>query len=329
MGEPAGVGAELVLKAWQQRDDLGLSPFCYIGCATHLKHTSELLGLPTPLVTVNTVENAHQIFASALPVLDCPLVHQVKPGHPLASNAKAVTGAIKIAVDLSRKGLARAVVTNPIHKKTLLDTDFPFPGHTEYLAHLAGGDGVCVKPVMMLTIPGLKVVPVTVHLPLAQVSQELSEELITTIARITARALLQDFALTAPRLAVAAFNPHAGEEGQLGREEIDVIAPAVSTLRAEGLNIDGPYPADTLFWDEARQTFDAILCMYHDQALIPLKTIDFYRGVNVTLGLPFIRTSPDHGTAFDIAGQNIARIDSFVQALTLAEEIADRRTRVR
>ena len=326
MGEPAGVGPELVLNAWHQRDVLHLPSFCYIGCATHLINTREQLGLTAPISVIKDLENAEQAFASSLPVLDCKLTQQVQPGQPHTSNAKDVIEAIKIAVNLTLQGSARAIVTNPIHKKTLLNTGFPFPGHTEFLAHLCLKDGTNLKPAMMLVIPGLRVIPLTVHLPLAQVSQMLSHELITNTARLAAKALKQDFALSTPRLAVAALNPHAGEEGQLGREEIDVIAPAIKTLRAEGLDIVGPYPADTLFSEEARQTYDVALCMYHDQALIPLKTINFYDGVNVTLGLPIIRTSPDHGTAFDIAGQNIARIDSFTQALLLADEIATGRT---
>ena len=324
MGEPAGVGPELVLQTWHQRSTLDIVPFCYIGCSAHLKNLGARLGLSIPLVRIEEVSQAGEIFSTALPVLERALPQPVTPGKPQPSHAKFITAAIDCAVDLTLQADARAMVTNPIHKKTLHEAGFSFPGHTEYLAHLAGKNSP-VQSVMMLAIPGLKVVPVTVHLPLAQVSRNLTREKIISTARITARALHQDFAIPVPRLAVAALNPHAGERGQLGREEIDIITPAVNILRTESIQIEGPFPADTLFSEDARRAYDAVLCMYHDQALIPLKTIDFYRGANVTLGLPFVRTSPDHGTAFDIAGQGTARIDSFVEALVLADQIARRR----
>jgi 4-hydroxythreonine-4-phosphate dehydrogenase len=246
----------------------------------------------------------------------------VGPGQPARENAAAVVDSIKQAVGLVQAGKAAAVVTNPIHKQTLYDGGFRFPGHTEYLADLAGGG---ITPVMMLACPGLRVVPVTVHLPLARVPAALTTAAIVHAGKITAAALRDDFAIARPRLAVAGLNPHAGEGGALGSEEIDIIAPAIDALRAAGIDVASPAPADTLFHPQARAGFDAALCMYHDQALIPLKTIDFDHGVNITLGLPFVRTSPDHGTAFDIAGTGRASPASLLAAITTASAMATAR----
>ncbi len=243
------------------------------------------------------------------------------PGKPDGAHAPAIIRAIERGVEMVRSGECSALVTNPIAKKVLIDAGFGFPGHTEFLGHLTGAP----RAVMMLAIEGLRVVPVTVHEPLAKVPALLTEDLIVETARITAAALQRDFGIAAPRLALAGLNPHAGEGGAMGREEETVIRPAIARLQADGLSVTGPHPADTLFHVAARARYDAALCMYHDQALIPLKTIDFDRGVNVTLGLPIIRTSPDHGTAFDIAGKGIANPASLIAAIELAADLAARR----
>lgn len=319
MGEPAGIGGEIAIKAWLElrKDSAGPAFFLIDDPArlTAIDPAIEILEIGSP-------EQARQTFPDALPVLRQSLDGEVEPGRPDIGNAAAVIAAIERAVALVAKGQADALVTNPIHKQTLYQAGFKFPGHTEYLAHLAGGGA---QPVMLLLCPGLKVVPVTVHLPLKEVAGALKQDAIVQAGRTLAAALRRDFAIPEPRLAVAALNPHAGESGALGREEIEVIAPAVETLCAEGISVTGPAPADTLFHAEARQHYDAALCMYHDQALLPLKTIDFHSGVNVTLGLPFIRTSPDHGTAFDIAGLGKADARSLIAAIRTAGEMALRR----
>lgn len=243
------------------------------------------------------------------------------PGKPDTAHAAAIIRSIERGAKLVQTGLCSALVTNPIAKKILIDTGFGFPGHTEFLGHLTGAS----RPVMLLAVDGLRVVPVTVHTPLAKVPTLLTEQLIVETARVTAYALIHDFGIAAPRLALSGLNPHAGEGGALGSEEDAVIKPAIARLQAEGLAVTGPHPADTMFHPAARARYDAALCMYHDQALIPLKTIDFERGVNVTLGLPIIRTSPDHGTAFDIAGKGIASPASLIAAIELAADLAQRR----
>ena len=252
-----------------------------------------------------------------------PLVRPVAPGHPDPANGPAVVAAIRRAVELAQAGRAAGVVTNPINKKVLAASGFPHPGHTEYLGEITG----TARPVMMLACPGLRVVPVTVHLPLRDAIGALSTEMIVAAGEITARALTTDFAIRDPRLAIAGLNPHAGEDGMLGSEEGAVIAPAVARLKAAGIAAFGPAPADSLFHARARETYDAVICMYHDQALIPLKTVDFDSGVDVTLGLPIVRTSPDHGTAFEIAGKGVARESSLIAALAMAREIAANRAR--
>jgi 4-hydroxythreonine-4-phosphate dehydrogenase len=250
-----------------------------------------------------------------------PLATTSHPGTLDPANAKAVIGAIEEAVSLTIAGHASAVVTNPIHKKVLYDGGFGFPGHTEFLSSLAGNGRVA----MMLVSPQLKVVPVTIHLALRAAIQMLTTEEIVATGLLTVLALRNDFGIGRPRLAVAGLNPHAGEGGSMGTEDRDIVAPAVEELRRAGIDVIGPLPADTMFHPRARSTYDAALCMYHDQALIPLKTIDFDGGVNVTLGLPFIRTSPDHGTALDLAGSGHARPDSLIAALKIARAMADRR----
>ncbi len=325
MGDPAGVGGEIALRAWVDHREF-LPPFFVIDDPGRLSALALTLKLDCALQTIASVVDAPSYFTDALPVLtvDPPLTSPSKAGVPNPENAPSVIGAIDQAVALAQAGDVSAVVTNPIHKASLQQSGFSYPGHTEYLGHLAGQDSAAV---MMLTGGGLRVVPVTVHLSLKDAAETLTTEAIVSHGLVAASALKRDFAIENPRLAVAALNPHAGEDGKFGTEEADIIVPAIETLKARGLIVDGPRPADTLFHDEARTQYDAVLCMYHDQALIPLKTLDFYGGVNVTLGLPFVRTSPDHGTAFDIAGTGIARCDSLVVAIRLAADIAAARSR--
>ncbi|WP_299442733.1 4-hydroxythreonine-4-phosphate dehydrogenase PdxA [uncultured Rhodospira sp.] len=322
MGEPAGVGAEITLAAWTRRRDSAVPPFVLLDDVDRIEAMARRLGWSVPVARVDHPREALPRFAEALPVLHRPLPVPVEPGRPDPANAGAVRDGIAEAVTLVRQGECAAVVTNPINKDVLQGAGFVFPGHTEFLAELAGGEG---RAVMMLACPGLRVVPITVHIPLSRVAATLTTEAIVDAGRVTARALARDFGLAAPRLAVAALNPHAGEHGRMGDEETRIIQPAVDLLRAEGLAVFDPSPADTLFHAGARAGYDAVLCMYHDQALIPLKTIDFAGGVNVTLGLPFVRTSPDHGTAFDIAGQGRANPMSLIAALRMAAVMAARR----
>jgi len=322
MGEPAGIGGEIALKAWLRRAE-GVPAFFAIDDPDRLTRLATTLGWEVPLRAVAGPEEAARCFDEALGVLPRRIAHPVLMGRPDPANARAVTGAIVAAVELVRAGRAAAVVTNPIQKETLYAAGFRHPGHTEFLEELAGGDA---KAIMMLACSELRVVPVTVHVALREALQRLTRDAIVLAGRITARALISDFGIARPRLAVAGLNPHAGENGAMGREEIEMVTPAIEALRAEGFTVGGPYPPDTMFHPGARARYDAALCMYHDQALIPIKTIDFDRGVNVTLGLPFIRTSPDHGTACDIAGKGIANPDSLIAALQLAGEMAERRT---
>ena len=315
MGDPAGIGGEIALAAWRRG---GHPPFFLIDDADRLAALADRLGWPVPIRAIDQPEQAD--FTDALAVLHRPLQAPARPGQPDPRNAKAVIAAIETAVALTRAGRAGAVVTNPIHKQSLYQAGFRFPGHTEFLAELAG----IARVVMMLACRQLRVVPVTIHQSLKSAIASLTPDLIVETGRITAAALASDFGVTAPRLAVAGLNPHAGEGGALGEEDQTVIAPAVAALRALGIDARGPLAADTLFHEEARAGYDAALCMYHDQALIPIKTLDFHGGVNVTLGLPFIRTSPDHGTAFALAGTGKARPDSLIAALDLAAEMAGR-----
>ncbi|MDH3229373.1 MAG: 4-hydroxythreonine-4-phosphate dehydrogenase PdxA [Alphaproteobacteria bacterium] len=326
MGEPAGIGAEICLKAWMRREELSLPAFFLLDDPRRLARLAQTLEWPVDVAEIDSPGDAAPAFADRLPVLPRPLPGGTIPGSPDPANAQAVLAAVEEAVDLVQSGEAAALVTNPINKKALYEAGFRHPGHTEFLAELAGHDS---RPVMMLTCPGLRVVPVTVHLALRDAVASLDQGEIEAVSRIVARALTTDFGIKKPQLAVAALNPHAGEAGALGREEIDIIAPAIETLKREALLVLGPVPADTLFHERARATYDAAICMYHDQALIPLKTIDFYAGVNITLGLPFVRTSPDHGTAFEIAGTGVADERSFVAALREAGAMAERRAESR
>jgi 4-hydroxythreonine-4-phosphate dehydrogenase len=322
MGEPGGIGAELALKAWAARRESGVPTFALIDDRERVRDAAGALGLTCPVEPLGSIAEADALFLRALPVLPLGEPVDATPGLAEPRNAGAVIASIERAVALVRAGEAAALVTNPIQKQSLYQAGFRHPGHTEFLAALAGGG---VTPVMMLACEALRVVPVTIHLPLAEAVRTLSRAAIEHCGRVTAAALQRDFALPHPRLAVAGLNPHAGEAGGLGREEIELIAPAVERLKAEGIAACGPLPADTLFHAAARERYDAALCMYHDQALIPLKTIDFDGGVNVTLGLPFVRTSPDHGTALDIAGKGAARPTSLIAALRLARRMADAR----
>jgi 4-hydroxythreonine-4-phosphate dehydrogenase len=321
MGEPAGIGGELSLKAWARRAE-GLPVFFAIDDAARLNALAARLGLNVPVQTIADPAEAAAIFPHAVPVLAQPLAAMVEPGRPNPANAASVRASIARAVELAQAGAASAVVTNPIHKGVMYQGGFRFPGHTEFLAHLVGQDGA---EVMMLACPSLKVVPVTIHVSLTEAIRTLSREAIVATGLATANALTVDFGIARPRLAVAGLNPHAGEAGAMGREEIDLIAPAVAELQAAGIDAIGPLPPDTMFHAAARTRYDAALCMYHDQALIPLKTLGFDEGVNITLGLPIVRTSPDHGTAFEIAGTGTASETSLMAALALAGQIATNR----
>ncbi|HEY1719757.1 MAG TPA: 4-hydroxythreonine-4-phosphate dehydrogenase PdxA [Magnetospirillaceae bacterium] len=323
MGEPAGIGGDIALMAWAVAAREKLPPFFMVDDAERLTALAQRLGLAIPIARIQNPEDAEAVFARALPVLHHPLIRPVEPGRPNVANGKAVVAAIEAAVELARAGRASGVVTNPINKKLLYDAHFDFPGHTEFLAALAGN----VRVEMMLASEQLRVVPVTIHMSLKDAIAKLSTDEIIAAGRLTARALVQDFGIAKPRIAVAGLNPHAGEEGAMGDEDARIVAPAVAALRAEGIDVRGPLPPDTMFHTAARATYDVALCMYHDQALIPLKTLDFDGGVNVTLGLPFVRTSPDHGTAFDIAGTGTARPDSLIAALRLAAQIASHRAK--
>jgi 4-hydroxythreonine-4-phosphate dehydrogenase len=321
-GEPSGIGPEITLKAWLQRNETAVPPFVVLGDPSLYVATARALGWSVPVAAVAWPE-AVDAFSGALPVMPLSSPVSAIPGQPDPRTAGATIESIDTAVILTRAKRAAGVVTNPIAKHVLYAAGFRHPGHTEYLATLTAGPGETPPhPVMMLWSGELAVVPVTVHIPLKDVPTALSQDLIVRTARIVARDLRDRFGLVRPRLAVAGLNPHAGENATLGTEDRDVVSPAIARLQAEGLTVSGPWPADTLFHAEARRTYDAALAMYHDQALVPIKTIAFDDAVNVTLGLPFIRTSPDHGTAFDIAGKGIARPGSLIAALRLAARLA-------
>ncbi len=318
MGDPSGVGLELALNVWGQG---GGAPFFLLADPEAVARIDRALGHSTPIQTT-TPERAAEIFPRALPVVPLQAPVDATPGKPDSANAPAILESIARAVGYVHSGAARALVTNPIAKKTLYDAGFPHPGHTEYLGELAEAWGVPATPVMMIWSPLLAVVPVTIHIPLSAVPGALTRAGIEATARIVDRDLRARFKLARPRIAVAGLNPHAGESGAMGREDIDIIAPAIERLRAEGLDIFGPLPADTMFHARARERYDVALTMYHDQGLIPAKTLAFDEGVNVTLGLPFVRTSPDHGTAFDIAGRGLADPTSLISAIRLAARLS-------
>jgi 4-hydroxythreonine-4-phosphate dehydrogenase len=326
LGEPAGVGPDITLLAWSRRDELKLPPFYLLGDGAFLEQRANALGLEVRLAEVSP-EDAITAFATALPVVATGKPATAKPGQPDASSADAALASIRRAVADVQSGQASAVVTNPIAKSVLYQAGFRHPGHTEFLAELAATNGKAPQPVMMLWSPLLAVVPVTIHLSLREAINQLTTELIVETTRIVAAGLHRSFGLARPRLAISGLNPHAGEDGSLGTEDKTIVAPAIEILRTQGLDVRGPLPADTMFHEAARKNYDCAICMYHDQALIPIKTLAFDDGVNVTLGLPFVRTSPDHGTAFDIAGTGRANPASLVAALRLADRMAAATTR--
>ena len=324
LGEPAGIGPEIIVKAWTALKDTGPA-FVVIGDAESLAAASR--NGRGDLRTILAPKEAPALFAEALPVLDVPLASPVIAGQPSPAAAPLIIRWIELAVGLALAGDVSGIVTAPIEKASLYSAGFRFPGHTEFIGELtlsAPHDGAR-GPVMMLTAQDLRVALVTIHEPLARVPSLLTIENIVNAGLVTVQALARDFGIPQPRLAVAGLNPHAGEGGALGGEEIAIVGPAVRALRDLGVDVVGPKPADSLFHVAARATYDAALCLYHDQALIPVKMLDFWGGVNVTLGLPVVRTSPDHGTGFDIAGRGRARADSLIAAIRLAAEIAGRR----
>ncbi len=318
LGDPAGIGPELIAHAWARRNEEGLPPFFVVGGAEVLRAVAPNL----PVERIGEPAAAAAAFAQALPVLgDADGAY--RPGRPDPDGARLALRSLEDAAQLTARGEAAAIVTGPIAKGLLAQVGFAHPGQTEFVATAAGAEPGA--GVMMLAGPTLRTVPVTVHCALAEVPARLSHDLIVTRGRVVAAALRTDFGIAQPRLAIAGLNPHAGEDGRFGDEERRIIAPAIETLRAEGIDANGPHPADALFAPRARGGYDAALCMYHDQALIPLKALDFDRGVNVTLGLPIVRTSPDHGTAFDIAGKGVADPGATIAAIRMAGKIAARR----
>lgn len=321
-GDPAGIGPDIALMAWARRGADRVPPFLYFGDPDALAARALLLGLDVPIGEAEA-ETASDLFATAMPVSPVPAERVVVPGVPDSANATSIIESIRRAVAETQIDRAAAVVTCPIAKSVLYAAGFRFPGHTEYLADLAAGpQSRPPLPVMMIASPLLRTVPVTIHIPLHAVPNALTTELIVETCRITARDLKRRFGIRAPRLAVSGLNPHAGEGGALGQEDDAIVRPAIEALRGEGIDAFGPLPADTMFHAAARETYDVAICMYHDQALIPAKTLAFDDGVNATLGLPFIRTSPDHGTAFSIAGTGKAKPDSLIAALKMASAMA-------
>ena len=322
LGDPAGIGPEIAVKAWRALRGAGPA-FVVVGDHAVLAREAGA----SPVRKVASPAEAAAMFADALPVIDMPAATPPTPGRPAPENAAAVVRWIEAGAALARSGEAGGLVTCPIAKAALYEAGFRYPGHTEFVAALtedapyAGPRG----PVMMLAAADLRTVLVTIHLPLAEAIGRIDVEAIVRVGRVTAYALAHDFGVERPRLALAGLNPHAGEGGALGREEIEIVAPAAARLRAEGIDCTDPRPADTLFHPDARKGYDAAICLYHDQALIPVKTIDFWGGVNVSLGLPIVRTSPDHGTGFDLAGRGVARADSLIAAIRTAHEMATRR----
>ncbi len=322
IGEPGGIGPDITQKAWLAlRRDSGLA-FFVLGDAAFLSERFARLGNGIPIRRIAKPGEALSVFAEALPIVDMPFSARPKIGRFIAATAATVIRSIDRAVELALGDEIAAMVTNPIQKEALYAAGFAHQGHTDYLAHLAERHGQAAEPVMMLCAGDLRAIPVTVHIALAEVPRQLTSDLIVRQARVVARDLKRRFGIAEPRLAMTGLNPHAGENGAMGREEQTIIAPALAALRGEGLAVQGPLPADTAFHEEARARYDAILCMYHDQALIPVKTLDFHGGVNCTLGLPFIRTSPDHGTALGLAGTGEANPRSLIAAIRLAGDIA-------
>jgi 4-hydroxythreonine-4-phosphate dehydrogenase len=321
LGDPAGIGPEIAAKAWARRDEHHLPPFFAVGDCRSLEAVWD-----GPVVRIADPAEAAALFPSALPLMQVEDAAAIVPGEPNLAGARCALDSLEYAVGLARAGNASGVVTGPVAKAQLYDIGFSHPGQTEFIAERCGVARENV--VMMLAGPTLRTVPITIHVALADVPKLLTVELIVARARVTERGLQRDFGIPHPRLAIAGLNPHAGEGGALGREELDVIIPAVEQLRVEGMAIEGPLSADTMFHARARARFDAALCLYHDQALIPIKTLHFDEGVNLTLGLPIVRTAPDHGTAFAIAGRNEADPGAFVAAIALAGQCAGHRARI-
>lgn len=327
IGDPAGVGPELILRAAKLRLSLRLPPFVAIGPRAALNAHAQGAKALVDLVECETPSDAANLPSGKLGFIETGCTASLTPGKLSKSGAKTAIAAIEAGVALVRSGDAAAIVTLPIHKANLKSIGFKYPGHTEFLAALSvkGTDQPAPMPVMMLAHGAFRVVPVTIHMPLKEVFTTLSEDLIVKTAEITAAALISDFGIEKPRLVLAGLNPHAGEDGELGKEDGALIRPAVKQLKAGGINAVGPLPADTMFHARIRATYDVALAMYHDQGLIPIKTIAFDEAVNITLGLPFVRTSPDHGTALDIAGKGIAHLDSFIAALRMADRLVKNR----
>ncbi|MGE0594800.1 MAG: 4-hydroxythreonine-4-phosphate dehydrogenase PdxA [Hyphomonadaceae bacterium] len=327
MGDPAGIGLELAARAWSERERLGLPPFFLVGDPDALERAAKRASLPVPPMRIAEQADALAYAADTLSVLHTPLAMEESPGEPSPANATATIDAIERGVACVMHGHASALTTLPIAKAVLHSADFGFPGHTEFIAHLTASAAPTGArgPVMMLAGPTLRVALATIHIPLAKVGAQLTRQKITEIGQVLHEALVRDFGIAAPRIALCGLNPHAGERGGIGREEIEMIAPAAAILRARGIDISDPKPPDSLFHEEARTRYDAVVALYHDQGLIPIKTLHFWEAVNVTLGLPIVRTSPDHGTGFDIAGKAKARPDSFIAALKLAWDMAQRR----
>jgi len=319
MGEPAGIGAELIIKTWSKRQT-GHVPYFIIADYDWLQTANRLNDNPINIEIISSPDQTRKVFNRALPVIHYPLKTKSDFGKLDPINANAVISAIKLSVKMAVAGDVSGIVTLPIHKATLYKGGFNHPGHTEFLAELSGAKS---KPVMMLANRFLKAVPITIHVSIAKAIENLSTQNIVDQGWIMHQALKNYFSIARPRLAVAGLNPHAGEGGTMGSEEIDIIIPAINQLRDMGCAVTGPYPPDTLFTEQSRKTYDAALCMYHDQALIPVKALDFSGGVNVTLGLPFIRTSPDHGTATDIAGLNSCDPESLIAAIQMATTMAE------
>ncbi|MDE0877826.1 MAG: 4-hydroxythreonine-4-phosphate dehydrogenase PdxA [Sphingomonas bacterium] len=318
MGDPAGIGPEIIAKCWDARAENGVPPFIAVGDARAIRRVWH-----GPVQAIDDVDDAQDVFGTALPVMTVEDGGSIVPGQPDTEGARCALHSLELAAGLVRSGATRALVTGPVSKSQLYGIGFTHPGQTEFVAERCGIAGE--NAVMMLAAPGLRVVPITTHIPLAQVPAALSIELVVAKGRATARGLRRNFGIEAPRIVFAGLNPHAGENGALGREEIDILAPAIELLRSEGIDADGPFAADTLFHPRARAQYDAALCCYHDQALVPLKTLYFDEGVNITLGLPIVRTSPDHGTAFGIAGKDCAEPGAMIAAVLMAAAAAEQR----
>ncbi|MBT7581365.1 MAG: 4-hydroxythreonine-4-phosphate dehydrogenase PdxA [Kordiimonadaceae bacterium] len=323
IGEPSGIGPELIIKSWFKRRENQLPPFFVIGSEASIQKHAEQINIPIPLQVISSPEEVNSIFHHALPVIDLGLDGSFQFANPANNTAPMVIGAIDKAVEYIINGEARAMATAPIHKSALYDAGFTSPGHTEYLGELANTHlKKEFHPVMMLASEQLCVVPLTIHEPISKVPELINFKLLVRTIGIINDSMKKYFGVSSPTIAVSGLNPHAGENNAMGHEDSKIIAPAIEAMQEQGVKVNGPFPADTMFHAAARNQYDVALCMYHDQALIPIKTIDFDAGVNVTLGLPFVRTSPDHGTALDIAGKNIANTTSMINSIKLADRMS-------